>query len=250
MSLDLDRLPDDPALLRTVLRDLAASFERQQAELEAARAGIEGRDGEIERLRLLIRQLQRHRFGRRSEQLGADQLQLALEELEATVAEAEANQAAARPTSQDRPKKVARPSRNRGSLPTHLPRFEVFVDVDDKGCPCCGGAMHVIAEDVSEMLDVVPAQLRVKVIRRPRYGCRACSDAVVQAPAPPRPIPGGLPTEAMLAHVLVAKYADFLPLYRQARIFARQGIELDRSTLAALRRLLAPSPSEIGSSVC
>ena len=81
------------------------------------------------------------------------------------------------------------------------------------------------------MLDIVPAQLRVKVIRRPRYGCRACEEAVVQAPAPERPITGGMATEALLAHVLVAKYADFLPLYRQAGIFARQGIELDRSTL-------------------
>jgi transposase len=81
------------------------------------------------------------------------------------------------------------------------------------------------------MLDIVPAQLRVKVIRRPRYACRACEGAVVQAPAPERPITGGMATEALLAHVLVAKYADFLPLYRQAQIFARQGIELDRSTL-------------------
>ena len=82
------------------------------------------------------------------------------------------------------------------------------------------------------MLDIVPAQLRVRVIRRPRYGCRACEEAVVQAPAPERPITGGMATEALLAHVLVAKYGDFLPLYRQAEIFARQGIELDRSTLA------------------
>src|SRR5215213_8444557 len=86
---------------------------------------------------------------------------------------------------------------------------------------------HAIGEDTSEMLDIVPAQLRVKVIRRPRYGCRACAEAVVQAPAPERPITGGMATEALLAHVLVAKYADFLPLYRQAQIFARQGIELD-----------------------
>ncbi len=91
--------------------------------------------------------------------------------------------------------------------------------------------MHVIGEDTSEMLDIVPAVLRVRVVRRPRYGCRACQEAVVQAPAPERPITGGMATEALLAHVLVAKYADFLPLYRQAGIFARQGIDLDRSTL-------------------
>ena len=91
--------------------------------------------------------------------------------------------------------------------------------------------MHVIGEDTSEMLDIVPAQLRVKVIRRPRYGCRACEGAVVQAPAPERPVTGGMATEALLAQVLVAKYADHLPLYRQAGIFARQGVALDRSTL-------------------
>src|SRR5215213_11202059 len=83
-----------------------------------------------------------------------------------------------------------------------------------------------------EWLDIVPAQLRVRVIRRPRYACRTCEEAVVQAPAPERPITGGMATEALLAHVLVAKYADFLPLYRQAQIFARQGIGLDRSTLS------------------
>ena len=105
----------------------------------------------------------------------------------------------------------------------------MLIDVEDKSCPCCGGVLHAIGEDTSEMLDLVPAQLRVKVIRRPRYACRACEEAVVQAPSPERPITGGMATEALLAHVLVAKYADHLPLYRQVQIFARQGIELDRS---------------------
>ena len=107
----------------------------------------------------------------------------------------------------------------------------MVIDVEDKACPCCGGTLHVIGEDRAEMLDYVPAQLRVRVIRRPRYGCRACEEAVVQAPAPERPIDGGMATEALLAHVLVNKYADHLPLYRQAQIFARQGVTLDRSTL-------------------
>ena len=107
----------------------------------------------------------------------------------------------------------------------------MVIDVEDKACPCCRGMLHVIGEDRAEMLDYVPAQLRVRVIRRPRYGCRACEEAVVQAPAPERPIDGGMATEALLAHVLVNKYADHLPLYRQAQIFARQGVTLDRSTL-------------------
>jgi len=99
-------------------------------------------------------------------------------------------------------------------------------------CPCCGGALHRIGEDIAERLDVVPARFRVIVTRRPKYGCRACESAVVQAPAPARLIEGGLPTETLVAQVLVSKYADHLPLYRQSQIYARQGIELDRSTLA------------------
>ena len=100
-----------------------------------------------------------------------------------------------------------------------------------KPAPVAAVPLHQIGEDRAEMLDYVPAQLRVRVIRRPRYGCRACEHAVVQAPAPERPIDGGMATEALLAHVLISKYADHLPLYRQSQIFARQGVTLDRSTL-------------------
>jgi hypothetical protein len=92
-------------------------------------------------------------------------------------------------------------------------------------------ALHRIGEDVSERLDIVPAQFRLLVVRRPKYAWRAC-ETMVQAPAPGRLIEGGLPTEATVAQVLVAKYADHLPLYRQAQIYARQGLDLDRSTLA------------------
>jgi transposase len=109
------------------------------------------------------------------------------------------------------------PKRNRGARPEPLVRDEVLIDIEDKSCPCCQGALHRIGEDVAEMLDFVPAHLRVRLIRRPRYGCRACGEAVVQAPAPDRPIDGGLATEALLAHVLVSKYADHLPLYRQSQ---------------------------------
>src|SRR4029077_16922420 len=121
---------------------------------------------------------------------------------------------------------------NRGSLPAHLPRLETIVDVESTVCPCCAGPLHRIGGDVSERLDIVPAQVRVLVIRRPKYACRACEDGVVQAPAPARLIEGGLPTDATVAQVLVSKYDDHLPLYRQAQIYARQGIDLDRSTLA------------------
>jgi transposase len=116
-------------------------------------------------------------------------------------------------------------------LPEHLPRKEVLVDIDAASCPCCGGMLHSIGESVSEMLDWVPAEFRVVRIRRSKYGCRACG-TIHQAPAPERPIAGGLATPALLAQVLVAKYCDHLPLYRQAQIFARHGVEIERSTLA------------------
>src|SRR3954447_16314728 len=251
MALVLDDIPRDPDRLLPMLQQMAEIVAQQNASLaflqaehdtvlaerDAARTERdlvrEERDAaqaEIEKLRLLIRQLQRGQFGRRSEKLDPDQLQLGLEDLEQAAAAAEAAQdgMAAR-NGTPRAPRVRR--RNRGALPALLPRIELLLDVEDKSCPCCGGTLHVIGESREEMLDIVPAQLRAKVIRRPRYACRACEEAVVQAPAPERPITGGMATEALLAHVLVAKYADFLPLYRQAAIFARQGIALDRSTL-------------------
>lgn len=118
-----------------------------------------------------------------------------------------------------------------GSLPKHLPRVEEVIEPESLVC-VCGGCLHCIGEDVSERLDVVPAQFRVIVTRRPKYACRACTDGVVQGPAPARLIKAGLPTEASVAHVLVSKYADHLPLYRQAQIMSRQGRNLDRYTLA------------------
>jgi transposase len=215
MPIDLAELPSDPELLQQVVRELAEA--------------LASKDAEVERLRQLIKRLQRGQFGRRSEQLDPDQLQLGLEDLEQTAAAAEATQNTATEASTV-PRSPAR--RNRGALPAHLPRIEIVVDVENKACPCCGGAMHVIGEDRSEMLDVVPAQYRVRVIRRPRYGCRSCEGAVVQAPAPERPVDGGMATEALIAQVLVAKYSEHMPLYRQAQVFARHGVELDRSTLS------------------
>src|SRR5829696_1659900 len=117
--------------------------------------------------------------------------------------------------------------RKRGSW-RKLWRLETIINVEDPAFPCCRNALHRIGEDLSERLGIVPAQLRVLVVRRPKYACRAC-EAVVQAPAPARVIEGGLPTDALVAQVLVSKYADHLPLYRQAQIYARQGIVLDRS---------------------
>lgn len=194
-----------------------------QAMLLAERA-------ENERLRQIIKELQRHRFGRRAESLPEDQLLLGLEEAEQVEAEGLAREESADPVKRDARARKRRA--NRGSLPAHLPRVEQVIDIADKICPCCQGQLHVMGEDLSERLDMIPAQFRVIVTRRPKYACRACEEVVVQAPAPARLVEGGIPTEATVAHVLVSKYADHLPLYRQAQIYARQGVNLDRSTLA------------------
>ena len=209
MAAPTDSLPDDPGTLKAML--LA---ERTRAE----------------RLEQIIKEMQRHRFGRRAETLPEDQLLLGFEEVEQTTAGEEAEHEAKSPA--EREAKAAKRRANRGSLPSHLPRFEMVVDVEDRNCPCCGGLLHTIGEDRAERLDIIPAQFRVLVVRRPKYACRACEDVVLQAPAPARLIEGGIPTEATVAQVLVSKYADHLPLYRQAQIYARQGLNLDRSTLA------------------
>jgi transposase len=209
MASGADTLPDDPGTLKAML--LA----------ERARA---------QRLEQIIKELQRHRFGKRAETLPEDQLLLGLEEVEQADASKEAEDEAASPAR--KVERIAKRRANRGSLPVHLPRIETLVDIEDKSCPCCSHPLHVIGEDRAERLDIIPAQFRVLVVRRPKYGCRACEDVVVQAPAPARLIEGGIPTEATVAQVLVSKYADHLPLYRQAQIYARQGVNLDRSTLA------------------
>jgi transposase len=224
VQIDLTALPNDPATLQQMLREVVTAAEQQHTTLQDA---VQQRETEIDKLQLLIKRLLRHQFGRRSEQLSADQLQLALEDLEQSVAANEAAQDAAQ--TNQRQRRETRPNRNQGALPAHLPRYEVLIDIEHRACPCCGGARHTIGELRSEQLDIVPAQLRV---RRPRYACRTCEGAVLVAPAPERPIDGGMATEALVAHVLVSKFCDSLPLYRQSQMLARQGITLDRSTLS------------------
>jgi transposase len=180
----------------------------------------------LERALRIIRQFRRAQFGRRSEKLDPDQLHLILEEREIT-----AMRDAAVAEKQRKVRRAKEPGK-RKSLPSHLPRIEVVVEPETTSCPCCHGAMHVIGEERSERLDVIPAQFRILVTRRPKYAGRACAEAIVQAPAPERLIRAGLPTEALVAHVLVSKYAWHLPLYRQAQIMAAQGIRIDRSVLA------------------
>ena len=132
----------------------------------------------------------------------------------------------------DPPKAKSAKRKPRGTLPKHLPRVEEIIEPDSTAC-ACGHERHVISEDVSERLDIVPAQFRLIVTRRPRYACRKCEGSFVQAPAVPRLIEGGMPTEATLATILVSKFADHQPLFRQSQIYARQGVEIERSTLAS-----------------
>src|SRR3981081_176542 len=199
-------------------------------DLQMLKAMLLAERCESERLRQIIREMQRHRFGRRAETLPEEQMLLGLEDVEQVEASGEAEKDES--ASEDRAARARKRRTNRGALPAHLPRIEIVIDIDSKTCPCCNGELHRIGEDKSERLDLVPAQFRVLVTRRPKYACRSCEDGVMQAPAPARLIEGGLPTEATVAQVLVSKYADHLPLYRQAQIYARQGIDLDRSTLA------------------
>ena len=217
------QLPTDIEALHALLA--AARAERDAAIAERDQALLQN-----DRLRHLLRQLQRAQFGRRSEKLDPEQLLLALEDIEQAIAANEAaddkkDPAAARARSEKR--RV-----NRGALPAHLPRVDVTIEPDDINCPCCRAPMHVIGEETSERLDVIPAQFQVIVTHRPKYACRACEEAVVQAPAQERLIKGGLPTEATVAHILVAKYAWHLPLYRQAQMLLAQGIDIKRAILA------------------
>jgi transposase len=170
--------------------------------------------------------MQRHRFGRKAESLPEKQMLLGLEDVQQVAACTEGGQDEAAP--EGRAERARKRRGNRGALPAHLPRIEVVVDINDKTCPRRKGDLHQIGEDRSERLDMVPAQFCIVVTRRPKYACRACEDGVMQAPAPVRLVEGGLPTEA-IAQVLVSKYADHPPLYRQAQSMpARASISIGR----------------------
>jgi transposase len=179
----------------------------------------------------VVATLRRVVFGPRSEKhLVVDGAQLRLELNDVSEVPAAANDDGVESPARFR---ASRPkaARNIGALPKHLPRCEIVIDPESTVCPCCGGAMHVIGEDVSEQLDVIPAVLQVKRIRRPRYGCRSCEGAVVQAKAPPRLVENGMATTALVTSIVVAKFAWHLPLNRQTHMLRGHGIELDRSTL-------------------
>ena len=238
MSLVTAILPADPDALRAFAEacqaELAAATAELAAtgsELKAAKLAVQLRTLEIEKLKFQIAKLRRMQFGRSSERVTRqiEQLELQLEELETGEAEETAKAEAEAPSAPARERKPPK----RKPLPEHLPRQNVVHEPTDDGacaCPDCGGGMAKLGEDVSEVLDYVPGHFRVIRHVRPKYACKAC-DAIAQAPAPAMPTPRGRATPAMLAHLLVSKFCDHLPLYRQSEIYAREGLDLGRSTL-------------------
>ena len=210
MDIDLANLPEDTEALQALVRQLAGAVKTQ---------GLK-----IAQLEAKIAKLKRMQFGRSSEKIAREieQLELELDELH----EEEGARAAERPATVQA--LVEKPARR--PLPPHLPREE---EVHEPSCTCpnCGGAMRRLGEDVSEVLEYVPASFKVIRHVRPKLSCRLC-ETIVQAPMPSLPIERGRPGPGLLAHVLVGKYADHLPLYRQSEIYAREGVDLERSTLA------------------
>jgi len=225
------------ALLQTQQQLDAALQEREQkirsleAELEQTlcshQTDLRSRDEKIEHLKMLVDKFRHMLFGTRSEKLRIqlDQMELGLEEHETAAAEAEALLEPSLPRLRRDPRPERKP------LPEHLPREVVTHTPAHDGCPDCGGQLRHFGDDVAEQLEYVPECFKVVRHVRPKYACTGC-DRVVEAPAPSRPIERGLAGPGLLAHVIVSKFSDHLPLYRQSEIYARQGVDIPRSTLA------------------
>jgi transposase len=228
MSLTTAELPDDMVSLR-------AFALARRSELKVAELSVQCKALEIEKLKLQIAKLRRMQFGRSPERITRqiEQLELRLEELETGAAEADANAGAEADTAEPAAAIRERSKPKHQPLADHLPRQEVVHQPAGDGackCPGCGKGMGKLGEDITEVLDYVPGRFQVVRHVRPKYACTAC-DAITQAPAPAMPAPRGRATPATLAHLLVSKYCNHLPLYRQSEIYAREGLELDRSTL-------------------
>ena len=228
-------LPDLNALPGEALRALILAQHEQllsaEDRLTATQEQLQSREREIEHLQLLLAKLHRMQFGRKSEKLQRqiEQLELRLEELESHRSEKECNAAEPTPVIASSTPAAVKPTRR--ALPDHLPRQTRRHEPKETVCPQCQGGLRKLGEDVSEMLEYVPASFVVIRHVRTKLSCTKC-DCIVQAEAPSRPIERGVAGPGLLAHVLVSKYCDHLPLYRQSEMYARQDIELERSTLA------------------
>jgi len=268
--MDRTPLPDLDSLDREALLDLIRAHEQQQAsliaaydeeirrleaELDAQRQALseqaeelDSRSERIEHLKLMVEKFRHMMFGRKSEKLvlKLEQMEFELEEDETTQAEAEALDERLSPA------KEAKPRPERKPLPEHLKREEVIHKPDTDCCPDCGGGLRHFGDDISEQLEYVPESFKVIRHIRPKFTCTDC-DRIIEAPAPSRPIERGLAAPSLLAHVIVSKYADHLPLFRQSEIYARQGVEISRSTMAgwvgAASDLLGPLVDAIGKHV-
>nr|WP_321943923.1 IS66 family transposase [Paraburkholderia tropica] len=226
-------LPDDVETLKAMLLSQEAALRERDAQMiklqetvDSQQAALASRIAEVEHLKLLIAKLRRMQFGRKSEKLDhqIEQLELRLEELEADEGAA--------PVEIPKTPRTAVEQAPRKPLPEHLPReIQTHLPESAGKCTQCGGQMKSLGEDVAEQLEYVPASFRVIRHVRPKFAC-VCCDHIAQAPAPSRPIERGLAGPGLLAHVLVSKFADHLPLYRQSVMYAREGVELDRSLLA------------------
>ena len=240
-NLDLDALPADvrAAVLvaqKEVFELVAqnAGLVRKAIELTESNAALAMQKAELEalnaRLEHFVKELNQVIYGARSEKLTEDERQLAFEDIEVAQSEAEEQSDVIEMTT---PRKKRKPAqRNIGNLPDHLERIEQVIEPDSIACPCGCGDMVRIGEDRTERLEIIPAQPKAIVTVRPKYACPNKQGGVVQALAPVHLIEGGLPTEGTLAHVSVSKYADHCPLFRQSQIYARSGLNIDRSTLA------------------
>ena len=248
-SFDISRFPNLPP-------EVLKAFEAQQAALEASRmetiieraarlhqeAVVSEKEGLIATLKELIEKLEgqveqyrRAKFGPKSEKLHPDQLQLALEDIETAIAETQEQIAAVEKqieATQAEPDRTPRKPRKERKLPDTLPRVEQVIEPESIACPCGCGDMVRIGEDRAERLDIIPARYQVIVTIRPRYACPKGRTGVLQAAAPAYLLEGSWPTEALLAHIAVAKHSEHMPLNRQAVVMARHGVPIDRSVLA------------------
>jgi len=227
------------------LRSLQAEVDTHRQKVSEQAQELRSRAERIEHMKLMIEKLRHLLFGAKSERivLELEQLEFVLEEEETTEAELEAG--SERVT-------AAKTRPERKPLPEHLEREVIKYAPEGDGCRDCGGQLRQFGEDVSEQLEYVPESFKVIRHVRPKFACMGC-DRVVEAPAPSRPIERGLAAPGLLAHVIVSKYADHLPLFRQSEIYARQGVEISRSTLAgwvgAASDLLGPLVDAIGKHV-
>ena len=242
MSENAPKLPDDPAVLRAII----ASLEAENAKLSAT---LRAHDLLVQTLRTRIAKLQKQIFGKSSEKIEREieQLELALEDLQVAMAEAD-DAAGPDDNAEDdivTPNEAApeeKALRRRPRISKDAPRERRELDPGDN-CPDCGGDLRVLGEDVSELIDMIAAQLKVIEIARIKKSCRRC-EKIVQEPAPSRPIPRSMAGPGLLAYILTSKFDDHVPLYRQHEIFERMGADIPDTTLVdwcgAAMRTLAP----------